>query len=684
MSPGDDNSGNSNKSGPSDLNLVFGDTLFLHPNDTSGNPIIRFKLTGTKNYNMYNCAMKFALRNKNKLGFIDGTCKTDNPVMANQWDMCNYVAVLMGLDDAFLPIRSNILTRDPVPHVKTAFAVVSGEESHRSIASMGTSLKPSATAFVAKSFDNKKKFNKGSNSNKSNSTSMSNIINSTAGPNNPSMALTNEHMLKLMSLLNEVFVPTANANMACTSFKGFEGKQDCRDCRTKGRSGNQGDGQGSQVGGQDSEVNDGVSGVPDFSTIIAHQNLEKIGNRGEPSKDRNVRDDNKRTRTRNAYATTTNPVRGGYIGHFAKDCRVAAKNMNPINARNPVARTCYDVVVPIISSQLVLDIEPSGLGFSYKIEIASGQLIEIDKVIRGTTQGTLRQMFHSTKFIALGAPVLFVKKKDGSFRMCIDYKELNKLTIKNHCPLPRIYDLFDRLQGSQFFSKIDIWSGYHQLRVHEDDILKTMFRTRYGHFEFTVMSFGLTNAPAHQSGLYTQELIRCIMTLEICIGSREGIAMDFVTKLPRTSSGHDTIWVIVDRLTKSLHFLPMCEDYKMERKYCSPIMWAEVGEGQLIGPKLVQETTKKISQINDRLKVARVVRFRKKEELAPKFVGPFEIIEKVGPIAYRLDLLKELDGVHDTFHVSNLKKCLADPTLQVPLDEIQVDAKLNFVEVCWD
>ncbi|GJS89867.1 putative reverse transcriptase domain-containing protein [Tanacetum coccineum] len=164
----------------------------------------------------------------------------------------------------------------------------------------------------------------------------------------------------------------------------------------------------------------------------------------------------------------------------------------------------------------------------------------------------------------------------------------------------------------------------------------------------------------------------------------EGITMDFVMKLPWTGGGHDPIWVIVDRLTKSAHFLPMHEDYKMDRKCRSSIMWAKVGEGQLIGLELVQETTKNISQIKDRLKAVRdrqksyadkkrkplefsvgdyvllkvspwkgVVLFRKKGKLAPRFVGPFEIIEK---------------------------KCLADPTLQVPLDKIQVDAKLNFVE----
>ena len=94
-----------------------------------------------------------------------------------------------------------------------------------------------------------------------------------------------------------------------------------------------------------------------------------------------------------------------------------------------------------------------------------------------------------------GASIMFAKKKDKSLRLCIDYRQMNRVKIKNRYPLPRIGDLFDKLRGARVYSKIDLRTGYHQLRVKEVDIPKTVFRTWYGHFEFTVMPFGLTNAP---------------------------------------------------------------------------------------------------------------------------------------------------------------------------------------------
>nr|GEY48739.1 putative reverse transcriptase domain-containing protein [Tanacetum cinerariifolium] len=652
---------------------------------------------------------------------------------------------------------------------------------------------------------------------------------------------------------------------------------------------------------------------------------------------------------------------------------------------------------------------------------------------------------------------------DGSFRMCIDYRELNKLTVKNRYPLPRIDDLFDQLQGSSVYSKIDLRSGYHQLRVREEDIPKTAFRTRYGHYGFQVMPFGLTNAPTvfmdlinwvckpfldkfvivfiddiliysrdekeHEehlkailellkkeelyakcskcefwipkvhflghviesqgihvdpvkiesvkdwaspkspteirqflglAGYYrrfiegfskiakpmtklTQKKVKfewgdkqeaafqllkqklCsapILALPkgsedfivyamlqtkgwelqilnaqtkarkpkninkedvrgmldenskdpkkvrteklephadgtLCLNSRswlpcygdlrtvimheshkskysihpgsdkmyqdmkklywwpnikadiatyvskcmtyakfkaehqklsglfvqpkipewkwDNITMDFVTKLPKSSQGYDTIWVIVDRLTKSAIFTPIRETDPMDkleriylkevvtrhgihvliisdrdprfasnfwsqsertiqtledmlrscaidsrkgwvnhlplvefsynnsyhasikaapfealygRKCRSPVCWTKVGEAQILGPELIQETTEEIVQIKQRMQATRdrqksykgVVRFGKWGKLNPRYVGPLKVLERIGDVAYKLDLPEELSRVHNTFHVSNLKKCHADEPLAVPLYGLHFDDKLYFVE----
>nr|GEU78721.1 putative reverse transcriptase domain-containing protein [Tanacetum cinerariifolium] len=268
----------------------------------------------------------------------------------------------------------------------------------------------------------------------------------------------------------------------------------------------------------------------------------------------------------------------------------------------------------------------------------------------------------------------------------------------------------------------------------------------------------------------------------------DNITMDFVTKLPKSSQGYDTIWVIVDRLTKSAIFTPMRETEPMEklaiiylkevvarhripvsiicdrdprfasnfwrslqkalgtsldrswvnhfplveflynnsyhasikaapfealygRKCHSPVCWTEVGEAQILGPKLIQETTENIVQIKQRMQAARdrqksyvdlkrkamefqvgdkfmlkvspwkgVVRFGKRGKLNPRYVGPFKLLEKIGKVAYKLELPEELSRVHHTFHVSNLKKCHADEPLAVPLDGLHFDDKLHFVE----
>ncbi|GKA57103.1 putative reverse transcriptase domain-containing protein [Tanacetum coccineum] len=469
---------------------------------------------------------------------------------------------------------------------------------------------------------------------------------------------------------------------------------------------------------------------------------------------------------------------------------------------------------------------------------------------------------------------MLLKKKDGSFRMCIDYRELHKLTTKN---LPRIDDLFDQLQGSRYFSKIDLRSGYRQLRVYEEDIPKTALRTQYGHFKFMskeeheihlklvlellkkeklfvifskcefwlqevhFLGHMVNNNGIHVDPSYYRRFIANFSKIAIPLTSltqknqkyewakeqeeafqvmytckeartksviytdhkslqhifdqkelnmrqrrwielfsdyeceirylpgKANVVADALrrrkrvkpkrvramaktiqfrvkrmilvarVRLPRSSSGYDTNWVIVDRLTKSAYFLAIREDYKMEklaRLYIDEIV---AGHGVPVSIILDRDgrftsrfwqtlqkalgTRLDMILIREKLKAARdrqksyadnrhkpldfeagdqvllkvspwkgVISFGKKGKLAPRYVGPFEILERISPVACRLRLPKELSSVHNTFHVSNLKKCLADANLQVPLDEIKIDreakslkrSKIPILRVRWN
>nr|GEY86343.1 putative reverse transcriptase domain-containing protein [Tanacetum cinerariifolium] len=503
-----------------------------------------------------------------------------------------------------------------------------------------------------------------------------------------------------------------------------------------------------------------------------------------------------------------------------------------------------------------------------------------------------------------GTPVMFVKKKDGSFRMCIDYHELNKLTVKNRYPLPRIDDLFDQLQGSRVYSKIDLRSGYHQLSVREEDIPKTAFMTHgfvivfiddiliysknrkehEGHLKFilkllkdeelyakflkcefwllniqflghVVDSEGIHVDPAKIEAIKDWESPKTPTEIRQFLGLA-GYYRRFIegfskiarpmTKLTQKSVKFDwgekaeaAFQMLKQKLcrlgavlmqkekviayasrqlkkelnTRQRRWLKLLNDYDYEIRYhpgkmnvvadalsrkdrskplrvralvmtiglnlpkqilnaqskarkeenfinedlhgminklepradgtlclnnrswipCIGDLWAlimheshkskysihpgldkmyqDFKKLQLTGPDIIHETTEKIVQIKSRIQAARdrqksyanvrrnpfefqvgdnvmlkvypwkgVIRFGKRGKLNPRYIGPFKILAKVGIVAYRLELPEQLSRVHSTFHVSKLKKCMADEPLAIPLDEIQVDDKLNFIE----
>ncbi|GJS67294.1 putative reverse transcriptase domain-containing protein [Tanacetum coccineum] len=318
----------------------------------------------------------------------------------------------------------------------------------------------------------------------------------------------------------------------------------------------------------------------------------------------------------------------------------------------------------------------------------------------------LLQELYDRGFIRLssspwGAPVLFVKKKDGSFRMCIDYRELNKLTVKNRYPLPRIDNLFDQLQGSRVYSKIDLRSGYHQLRVHEEDIPKIAFRTRYGQYDEGIhVDPGKIEAIKDWASPKTPTKIRQFLadTLEKLtrqylkeVVSKHGVPVSIIsdrdgkfmshfwkslnkalgTRLYMSIAYHPETDGQSERTIQTYHTSIKAAPFKVlyGRKCRSPNYWAEVGDSQLTGPEIIHETTEKIVQIKSHIQATR----DRQKSYA-------DIIANIGTVAYRLEVLEKLSRVHSTCHVSKLKKYMADEPLVISLDEIQVDDKLNFIK----
>nr|GEU60803.1 putative reverse transcriptase domain-containing protein [Tanacetum cinerariifolium] len=324
-----------------------------------------------------------------------------------------------------------------------------------------------------------------------------------------------------------------------------------------------------------------------------------------------------------------------------------------------------------------------------------------------------------------GAPVFFVKKKDGSFRMCINYQELNKLTVKNRYPLPRIDDLFDQLQGSRVYSKIDLRSGYHQLQVHEEDIPKTAFRTRYGHYEFQVMPFGLTNAPAVFMDLmnrvckpYLDKFV-IVFIDDILIYSKnkeeheehlkliiELLKKEEFALILALSEGSEDFVVYCDALYKGLGAVLMQREKVIayasrklkihEKNYPSHDLElgstearkleniknedVRVGELQLHGLEIVQETNENIIQIKQRTQAARDQQksYADLKRKPMEFQVGYRVILKVSPWKGVVRFGKW--GKLNPSYVRPFKKCNTDELLAIPLDRLHFDDKLHFVE----
>nr|GEV84265.1 putative reverse transcriptase domain-containing protein [Tanacetum cinerariifolium] len=436
---------------------------------------------------------------------------------------------------------------------------------------------------------------------------------------------------------------------------------------------------------------------------------KKRRNNEEPSRDGNARNDNKRSRTRRAFATTTNPVRKEYTGNAPK-CINCNYHHQPKVELSPKTRR-----------------KPS--------KSSDG--------CRGRTRSL--EQWHKAE-IVIHEKVIRIPLPNGEI-----------LRVLGERPEERVRHSKSAKIKEQKLKDIVVIRNFSQLRVHEDDIPKTAFRTRYGYFKFTVMPFGLTNAPStkeeyemhlrlilellKKEKLYT-EFSKCKFWLQEMqflghVINDDGLHVDS-SKIEATAKPHailrqkhkEYVWgeeqerafqTLKDKLSNapvlavpdgSEDFVVYCyalglglgcvlmqrrKDFKMDRlaklhlneiiaRHGLPIsiisdrdsrftsrFWQSMQEA--LGTQLDMSTTN-----HPQTDGQSVVRFGKKGKLEPRYVRPFEITERIGPVAYRLRLPEELNGVHDTFHVSNLTNFLANPTLQIPLDEIQVDVKLNFIE----
>jgi hypothetical protein len=260
-----------------------------------------------------------------------------------------------------------------------------------------------------------------------------------------------------------------------------------------------------------------------------------------------------------------------------------------------------------------------------------------------------------------GAPVLFVRKKEGDMRMCVDYRALNKQTIKNTYPLPRINELLDRLNGATVFSKIDLRSGYHQIRVHKEDVAKTAFRTRYGLYEFLVMPFGLTNAPATfmtlMNDVFCEESDRCVI-----------IYLDDILIF---SPDEDQHLIDVERVLSKLREhklfakLPKCEFFKSEVGFLGHVVSSR---GVSVDPSKVQAVVDwpPLASVNDVQSFLGLVNYyRRFISNLTKVAAPLtELLKKENPFTWSVAQITTFDALKSAL-VSAPVLAIFDPSKDV-------------------